>query len=115
MPALTSISAQCSKPSTHSAVARVAPSPARGARPQLPEQLAAPLVDSPLPQGEVARLARVRVGQMQLTYLIGNSRAFCTVLSAKLECTRATPGRRVKCLACSLSKSAVSATTARTT
>ena len=46
---------------------------------------------------------------------MGSSRAFCTVRSAKLECTRATPGRRVRCLLCRRSKSAVSATTTRTT
>ena len=52
---------------------------------------------------------------LQPPYLIGSSRDFWIVRSAKLECTRATPGRRVRCLLCKRSKSAVSATTARTT
>jgi len=49
------------------------------------------------------------------SYRIGSSRAFCTVRNAKLEWTRATPGSRVRCLLCKRSKSAVSATTTRTT
>ena len=52
---------------------------------------------------------------LQPPYRIGSSRDFWIVRNAKLECTRATPGSRVRCLLCKRSKSAVSATTTRTT
>ncbi len=54
------------------------------------------------------------ITSITLFHLIGNSFAFCTVRNAKLEWTRATPGRRVRNLLCKRSKSAVSATTTRT-